>query len=66
MFSLIFGEEGVQTLTTIMKDEISQNMRLLGADSLAKLSPAMVNTRMLDARLSLDYKSPKTFWWSKL
>lgn len=67
MYSLVFGDEGVRAVTDILQAEISQNLRLLGADRLSKLNPSMVNTRLLDARLDLNYKSTSRFWkWSKL
>lgn len=42
MFSLVFGDEGVSTVTSILRDEMKQNLRLLGATSIKELVPAMV------------------------
>ena len=42
MYSLVFGDAGVATVTQILRDEITQNLRLLGATKLSELNPAMV------------------------
>lgn len=43
MYSLIFGDEGVATVATILRDELAQNLRLLGAQKLSDLNPRMVS-----------------------
>lgn len=43
MYSLVFGVEGVATVATILRDELAQNLRLLGAQKLSDLSPRMVS-----------------------
>ncbi|KAM0752347.1 hypothetical protein T439DRAFT_342562 [Meredithblackwellia eburnea MCA 4105] len=51
MYSLIFGEEGVKTVASILQSEIAGSLRLLGATSLSELTPAMVNTRPLEVMI---------------
>lgn len=48
MYALAFGQPGVQTAVNILRDEIAQNLRLLGATKLSELTPAMV--RFLSGR----------------
>jgi len=54
-YSLAFGDDGVTTVTNILRSEISSNLRLLGATKLSELSPSMVNTKFLDG---LVYDGP--------
>lgn len=51
MYSLVFGDDGVRKASTILRDELAQNMRLLGATSVAELVPEMVNTAYLEERI---------------
>ena len=58
MYSLVFGQAGPDRVIEILGDEIGQNLRLLGATKLSELTPAMVNTRALEADLYEPYISP--------
>lgn len=59
MYSLAFGDAGVQKVATILRDELAQNTRLLGATSLEQVVPAMVNARALEnAIYDGPYESP--------
>ncbi|GAA5833349.1 hypothetical protein JCM9279_001498 [Rhodotorula babjevae] len=59
MYSLAFGDAGVNKVATILRDEIAQNTRLLGATKLSELVPSMLNTRELEANLwDGPYESP--------
>jgi L-lactate dehydrogenase (cytochrome) len=59
MYSLAFGDAGVNKVATILRDEIAQNTRLLGATKLSELVPSMLNTRELEASLwDGPYESP--------
>jgi L-lactate dehydrogenase (cytochrome) len=51
MYSLTFGDAGVDKVASILRDEIAQNIRLLGATKLSELSPNMVNARALERDL---------------
>ncbi|GAA6052900.1 hypothetical protein JCM3770_004399 [Rhodotorula araucariae] len=59
MYSLAFGDEGVSKVATILRDELAQNTRLLGAAKLGEVVPAMVNARELEANIwDGPYESP--------
>jgi L-lactate dehydrogenase (cytochrome) len=42
-----YGQEGVERVVQILKDEMVMNMRLIGAASIKDLTPDMVITRNL-------------------
>ncbi|GAA5978120.1 hypothetical protein JCM5350_007402 [Sporobolomyces pararoseus] len=48
MYSLVFGEEGVNQVATILRDELAQNVRLVGSTSLSQLNSSLVNTKELE------------------
>ncbi|KAI9901130.1 hypothetical protein N3K66_002947 [Trichothecium roseum] len=48
LYSLLYGQEGVQHLTQILKDELETSMRLLGITSLDQATSKLVNTRDID------------------
>ncbi|KAL0941457.1 cytochrome b2 [Colletotrichum truncatum] len=48
LYSLVYGQEGVEHLSQILKDEIETSMRLCGITSLSQATPAMVNTLDVD------------------
>ncbi|KZL82522.1 cytochrome b2 [Colletotrichum incanum] len=48
LYSLMYGQEGVEHLSQILKDELETSMRLCGVTSLRQITPAMVNTRDVD------------------
>ncbi|SCZ88177.1 BZ3500_MvSof-1268-A1-R1_Chr2-1g04239 [Microbotryum saponariae] len=60
LFSLAFGELGVEKVVTILRDEIILNMRLLGAIKIDEIVPSMVNARALEADVisKEEYASP--------
>ncbi|GAA6028416.1 hypothetical protein JCM8097_007020 [Rhodosporidiobolus ruineniae] len=59
MYSLAFGDSGVDTVATILRDELAQNTRLLGATKLAEVVPSMVNARALERDVwDGEYVSP--------
>ncbi|GAA6001507.1 FMN-dependent alpha-hydroxy acid dehydrogenase [Rhodotorula paludigena] len=67
MYSLAFGDAGVQKVATILRDELAQNTRLLGATSLEQVVPAMVNARALEnAIYDGPYESPVKSVMAKL
>jgi L-lactate dehydrogenase (cytochrome) len=51
MYSLIFGEDGVEKVARILEDEVERCMRLLGVRSVKELRPEMVNTRRVERRM---------------
>jgi len=59
MYSLVFGDEGVNQVATILRDELAQNVRLVGATKLSELSSALVNTKELERNMyDGPYESP--------
>ncbi|GAA6012024.1 hypothetical protein JCM11491_000141 [Sporobolomyces phaffii] len=68
MYSLVFGDAGVDHVATILRDELAQNVRLVGATKLSDLDPALVNARDLERDIyDGPYESPvKTLLVAKL
>ncbi|GAA5839226.1 hypothetical protein JCM11251_006012 [Rhodosporidiobolus azoricus] len=59
MYSLAFGDAGVNAVASILRDELAQNTRLLGATKLDEVVPSMVNARMLERDVyDGPYESP--------
>ncbi|GAA5925853.1 FMN-dependent alpha-hydroxy acid dehydrogenase [Sporobolomyces koalae] len=59
MYSLTFGQEGVNQVATILRDELAQNVRLVGSTQLSQLEPTIVNATELERNLySGPYDSP--------
>lgn len=54
LYALNYGEEGVEHLIDIMRDEVETAMRLLGLTDLSQVHPGLVNT------LGLDHLVPST------
>ncbi|OLN92079.1 Cytochrome b2, mitochondrial 2 [Colletotrichum chlorophyti] len=48
LYSLVYGQEGVEQLSQILKDELETSMRLCGITSLQQATPALVNTLDVD------------------
>ncbi|KAH8658359.1 cytochrome b2 [Xylariales sp. PMI_506] len=48
LYSLIYGQDGAQHLTQILKDEIETSMRLCGITSLDQATPDLLNTAAID------------------
>ncbi|TAQ91013.1 hypothetical protein B7494_g604 [Chlorociboria aeruginascens] len=48
LYSMAYGEEGVDHLISILRDELETAMRLLGVTSLSHLHPGLVNTQDID------------------
>ncbi|GAA5865688.1 hypothetical protein JCM1840_003219 [Sporobolomyces johnsonii] len=59
MYSLVFGDDGVNQVATILRDELAQNVRLIGATKLSELSPSLVNATALEQNVyDGPYQSP--------
>ncbi|KAL2214543.1 cytochrome b2 [Sarocladium strictum] len=48
LYSLCYGQEGVEHLSQILKDELEVSMRLCGITSLEQATPELVNTLDID------------------
>ena len=67
MYSLVFGDEGVNQVATILRDELAQNVRLVGSTSLSQLNSSLVNTKELERDIyDGPYDSPVKTLLAKL
>ncbi|KAK7413476.1 hypothetical protein QQX98_007624 [Neonectria punicea] len=48
LYSLVYGQKGVEHLSQLLKDELETSMRLAGITSLDQATPALVNTLDID------------------
>ncbi|CAJ2508522.1 Uu.00g135480.m01.CDS01 [Anthostomella pinea] len=48
LYSLVYGQDGVQHLISILEDEIEVSMRLCGLTSLGQATPDLLNTTDVD------------------
>ncbi|KAF7554519.1 hypothetical protein G7Z17_g2852 [Cylindrodendrum hubeiense] len=48
LYSLVYGQKGVEHLSQLLKDELETSMRLAGITSLDQATPALVNTLDVD------------------
>ncbi|CAK4033524.1 FMN-dependent dehydrogenase [Lecanosticta acicola] len=48
LYALQYGQEGVEHLISIMKDELETTMKLIGVTDISQLHPGMLNTRDID------------------
>lgn len=64
LYALNYGQEGVEHMFDILKDELETTMRLVGITDLSQASPELINTLDLDRLVprSLDRRS----LWSSL
>lgn len=61
MYSLVFGDEGVNAVIRILRDEIAQNLRLLGGTQLSHITLDMVNARALELNIYDGvYETPRS------
>ncbi|TVY28273.1 Cytochrome b2, mitochondrial [Lachnellula hyalina] len=65
LYSLAYGEEGVERLIDILRDEVETGMRLLGVTSLAQLRPGLINTQDIDHLLAHSLDEPNEVQYLK-
>ncbi|OGM41640.1 long-chain-fatty-acid-CoA ligase [Aspergillus bombycis] len=62
LYSLTYGQEGVERLIEIMKDELETTMKLLGITDLSQAHPGLLNTldvdHLIPKRLGESYSGP--------
>ncbi|KAF7592918.1 hypothetical protein BBP40_012239 [Aspergillus hancockii] len=62
LYSLTYGQEGVEHLIDIMKDELETSMKLLGITELSQAHPEFLNTldvdHLIPKRLGASYSGP--------
>lgn len=59
-----YGQEGVERVIEILKDELENCMRLMGTPTLADIKPEMLNTRNLNDHFAVqakDYLTSTTY-----
>lgn len=64
LYSLAYGQDGVEHLIEILKDEIECTMKLAGITNVDQAHPGMVNTAMLEP-LIRDETHPWIQWKPK-
>ncbi|KAK7924757.1 FMN-dependent dehydrogenase-domain-containing protein [Apiospora marii] len=62
LYSLVYGQEGAEHLTQILKDEIDVSMRLCGITGLSQAGPDMLNTSDVDYLIREPNKFPGIPW----
>ncbi|KAF4968285.1 hypothetical protein FZEAL_10406 [Fusarium zealandicum] len=58
LYSLVYGQKGVEHLSQILKDELETSMRLAGLTSLDQATPELVNTLDVDYMVSSGTADP--------
>ena len=58
LYSLCYGQDGVEHLSQIFKDELATSMRLSGITNLEQANPSMVNTSDIDHMVSRQEGHP--------
>lgn len=48
LYSLCYGQEGVEHMISILKDELETSLRLVGVTDVQRLHPGLVNTKNSD------------------
>jgi L-lactate dehydrogenase (cytochrome) len=48
LYSLCYGQEGVEHMISILRDELETSLRLVGVTDVERLHPGLVNTRDVD------------------
>ena len=62
LYSLCYGQEGVEHLIDIVKDELETSMKLSGITDIDEASPGMVNTSMLEPLIRESDSHPWIKW----
>jgi L-lactate dehydrogenase (cytochrome) len=62
LYSLAYGQEGVEHLIQIYKDELESAMKLSGVTDLDEVNPGMVNTAAVDSLVRTGQQHPWIKW----
>ena len=65
LYSLAYGQEGVEHLSQIFKDELETSMRLCGITDIEQAHPGLVNTNDLDHLVPTGEEHPWVRWRPK-
>ncbi|KAB8670396.1 hypothetical protein FH972_026309 [Carpinus fangiana] len=58
LYSLTYGQEGVEHLIDLMKDELETSMRMIGVTDVSQISPDYVNTGDVDHLVPASLRHP--------
>ncbi|KAF2112231.1 FMN-dependent dehydrogenase-domain-containing protein [Lophiotrema nucula] len=62
LYSLTYGDGGVEHLTQILKDELETSMRLCGITDVDQAHPGLINTQDIDHMVAESVKHPYIQW----
>ncbi|KAG9228326.1 FMN-dependent dehydrogenase-domain-containing protein [Amylocarpus encephaloides] len=65
LYSLNYGQEGVEKFVDILKDELETTMRMMGVTDLSQVHPGMLNTRVVDHLILASEEHPYAKWRPK-
>lgn len=65
LYSLCYGQEGVEHLSQIFKDELTTSLKLCGLTNLHEANPSLVNTNDIDHLVSRKLEHPWIVWRPK-
>lgn len=65
LYSVNYGQEGVEHLSQIFKDELSTSMMLCGITDVKEASPSLVNTGDIDHLIPRKQSHPWISWMPK-
>lgn len=65
LYSLVYGQEGVEHLTQILKDELESAMKLSGITDIDEAHPGMVNTSTVEQMVRSTEEHPWIKWKPK-
>ncbi len=65
LYSLCYGQEGVEHLSQILKDELETSMRLTGITDIEQAGPDLVNTRDVDHLVPISEEHEWIRWRPK-
>jgi L-lactate dehydrogenase (cytochrome) len=65
LYALTYGQEGVEHMTEILKDELESSLKLSGITDVDEAHPGMVNTSALEPLIRSQEQHPWIAWRSK-
>lgn len=62
LYALAYGEDGVEHLIDILKDELENSMKLIGITDVEQAHPGLVNTSLLEPMIRGEENHPWIKW----
>ncbi|KAF2017490.1 cytochrome b2 [Aaosphaeria arxii CBS 175.79] len=62
LYSLTYGQEGVEHITQILKDELETSLRLCGLTDINQAHPGLINTQDIDHMVATSSAHPYIQW----